>query len=260
MPKKIVAYSTGNHALAMSYAAKLFEIKARVYLPKNVSPIKRRIAEYYGAEVVEVATRQGAEDAAKQDGNKDFYYLHPSDDDETIAGAGTMCYEALLELEEMGEKTDVIFGSCGGGGLLAGSYLAKELVRPNAELHGVEPRIANDAYQSLDSDKIFRFTESPETIADGLRTLSVSPRTLKYLKQLDKFHLVDEESTRYWTAWLIQMMKITCEPSAAISMAAAHSWLQQQAAEKVVLILISGGNIDPRFYQELGGLDLFLSA
>jgi threonine dehydratase len=72
--------------------------------------------------------------------------------------------------------------------------------------------------------------------------------------------LVEEESIRYWTAWLIQMMKITCEPSAAISMAAAYSWLQHQPRNKVILILITGGNVDPEFYQELSTLDLFISA
>ena len=90
LPNKIVAYSTGNHALAMSYAAKLFGICARVYLPQNVSPIKKQIAVEYGAQVVEVATRAKAEELARKDGNLDFYYLHPSDNDETIAGAGTL--------------------------------------------------------------------------------------------------------------------------------------------------------------------------
>ena len=251
MPQKIVAYSTGNHALAMSYAAKIFSIHARVYLPKNVSPVKKRIAEYYGAEVVVVDSRQQAEEAAKSDGKENFHYLHPSDDDFTIAGAGTMCYEALLDLEKLGEKPDAIFGPCGGGGLLAGSYLAKQLLSPTTELHGVEPEIANDAYQSLNSAEIFRFKESPNTIADGLRTLSVSNTTLKYLKKLDGFHLASEESIRYWTAWLVQMIKVTCEPSAAISMAAAHSWLQKSQKNKVILVLITGGNVDPEFYQEL---------
>ncbi len=167
MPKKIVAYSTGNHALAMSYAAKLFGIEARVYLPENVSPIKKRIAKYYGANVVEVATRQEAEDAAAADGQNGFYYLHPSDDDETIAGAGTMCYEALLELNQMGEKTDAIFGPCGGGGLFDGSYVAKQLLRPTAQLHGVDPSVANDAHQSLNSTEISRFTHSPVNTAVG---------------------------------------------------------------------------------------------
>jgi threonine dehydratase len=251
LPKSIVAYSTGNHALAMSYAAKLFGIRARVYLPKNVSPIKKRIADYYGAEVMEVETRVLAEERAKYDGENGFHYMHPSDDDETIAGAGTMCYEAILEMLQMGLKTDAIFGPCGGGGLLAGSYLAKELLSSTTELHGVEPELANDAFLSLQNNKIYQFKDSPNTIADGLRARSVSKRTLEYLKKLDGFHLANEKSIRYWTAWLIQMMKVTCEPSAAISMSAAHEWLKNGKKDKVILILITGGNVDPEFYQEL---------
>lgn len=251
MPKKIVAYSTGNHALAMSYAAKLFGIHARVYLPKNVSSIKKNIAEYYGAEVIDTSTRDEAENLAKIDGDGEYHYLHPSDDDATIAGAGTLCYEALQEMQDMGENPNAIFGPCGGGGLLSGSYLAKELLLPTAQLHGAEPKMADDAHQSLNANKIFRFKESPETIADGLRALAVSPRTLGYLQKLDGFHTVDEELIRYWTAWLIQMMKVTCEPSAAISMAAAHSWLKTRPKNQVILILITGGNIDPEIYQEL---------
>jgi threonine dehydratase len=259
MPEKIVAYSTGNHALAMSYAAKLFNIESRVYLPKNVSPIKKHIAKYYGAEVISVATRQQAEDAAKIDSRNGFHYLPPSDDDYTIAGGGTMCYEALLQIKKTGQKIDAIFGPCGGGGLLAGSYLAKEKLSPETALHGVEPQNADDAYKSLYSPDIFRFKESPCTMADGLRALSVSPRTLNYLKKLDGFHLVDEESIRYWTISLTQMLKVTCEPSAAISMAAVKCWLKKQRPNRNILVLITGGNVDAEFYQELSSSDLFLS-
>jgi threonine dehydratase len=251
MPKKIVAYSTGNHGIAMSYAAKLFNIQARLYLPQNVSPTKKRIARYHGAEVIETKTRAEAEALAKKDGSSEYHYLPPSDDDMTIAGAGTMCYEALQELQEDGQIPHAIFAPCGGGGLLSGSYLAKELLSPKSELHGVEPTLADDAYRSLHSSKIFRFEESPNTIADGLRALSVSERTLNYLRKLDNFHTVDEEKIRYWTSWLIQMMKITCEPSAAIGMAAAHAWLESQPKDKTILILITGGNIDPEIYKEL---------
>lgn len=251
MPKKIVAYSTGNHALAMSYAAKLFSMSARVYLPKNVSSIKKNIAEYYGAEVIDTDTREEAENLAKIDGKNEYHYLPPSDDDATIAGAGTLCYEALQEMLDNGNKPNIIFAPCGGGGLLSGSYLAKELLLPEAQLHGVEPKMADDASKSLKANKIFRFKESPKTIADGLRALSISERTLGYLRNLDGFHTISEELIRYWTAWLIQMMKVTCEPSAAISMAAAHSWLKTQPKKQVILILITGGNIDPEIYQEL---------
>ena len=72
MPKQIVAYSTGNHALAMAYAAQLFDINARIYLPKNVALIKKNITKSYGAEVIEVETRQEAEDAAKHDSQNGY--------------------------------------------------------------------------------------------------------------------------------------------------------------------------------------------
>ena len=256
IPNKIVAYSTGNHALAMSHAAKLFGIHARVYLPQNVSPIKKRIAKYYGAEVMEVKTRAEAEELSQRDGKNGFYYLHPSDDDQTIAGAGTMCYEALIEMKERNIGIpDAIFASCGGGGLLAGTYLAKELLSPSSKVIGAEPEVANDAYRSLQSGKISRFQESPSTIADGLRALSICERTFDYLKKLNGFYTCSEASIYYWTAWLMQTMKVTCEPSAAISMAAAYDWLKEDNHKKTILVLVSGGNVDPSLYLDLWNQD-----
>jgi len=252
LPDKIVAYSTGNHGLAAAYAAQLFKIHARIYLPKNVSLIKKTIARSYGAEVVEVEVRSEAERLAKMDGENGFYYLHPSDSDTTIAGSGTMCFEALQQMEEHGYgKPDAIFASIGGGGLISGTYLAKELLSPSSLLIGAEPEIANDAHLSVTNQEIFRFQDSPETIADGLRTLGVSNRTFEYLKKLDAIYLAEEDRIAYWTAWLIQVTKVTCEPSAAISMVAAHDWIERNGHGKNLLVLISGGNIDPNLYNVL---------
>lgn len=256
LPTKIVAYSTGNHALAMAHAAKILNITARVYLPKNVSLIKKEIAANYGAEIIEVDTRQQAEDMALQDSLNGYTYLHPSDNDLTIAGAGTMCYEALLEMQGTGSP-DYIFAPCGGGGLLSGSYLAKEILSPYTKLYGVEPLNANDAHRSIESGSLFRFKDSPNTTADGLRALSISSRTLEYLKKLDGFHLVTEESILFWTAYLIQAMKQPCEPSAAISLAAAYEMIKANNIKgKKILILITGGNIDPEFYQKMNKIDV----
>ncbi len=252
LPQKIVAYSTGNHALAMAYAAKIFNITARVYLPQNVAVIKKKIAKYYGAEVIEVETRLDAEILSKKDGESGFYYMHPSDNDETIAGAGTMCLEALKHMEEKSlPKPDAIFAPCGGGGLLAGSYLAKELLSPESQLIGAEPELADDASRSLKLGRIYRFSKSPKTIADGLRALSVSERTLNYITKLDEFNTYSEESIYYWTAWLMQLTKVTCETSSAISMCAAHDWISRNKDNKTILVLISGGNIDPSLYLNL---------
>jgi threonine dehydratase len=248
LPSRIVAYSTGNHGIGLAYASKIFNIQTRIYLPHNTSKVKQQAIIHYGGEVVFTQTREEAEDKAKQDTLDGFYYLHPSDSDSTIAGAGTMCFEALRQL---GFSPDAIFASCGGGGLLAGSYLAKELASPSSFLVGCEPLAANDAYLSIKNNEIYKFAHSPDTIADGLRTLAVSPRTFEYLKKLDGFFLADEYEIYYWTAWLTHLLKVICEPSSALNMVAVVKWLKTQSTPKNILVLISGGNIDPILYNEL---------
>jgi len=256
LPKSTVAYSTGNHGIGLAWAAKMLNTHTRIYLPKNTSQIKQQAAKYYGAEVIYTNTRQEAEDSAKNDIKKGFYYLHPSDSDSTIAGAGTMCYEAIKQL---GFSPDAIFASCGGGGLLSGSYLAKELVSPNSLLIGTEPLSANDAFLSIQQGSLYKFSESPDTVADGLRTLGVSQRTFNHLQKIDKFYLGDEYSIYYWTAWLFHLLKVACEPSCALNMVGVTEWLKTQTTPKKVLVLISGGNIDPVLYRELWKEDYLIS-
>ncbi len=194
LPEQVVGYSTGNHGIGLAWAAQKLGIKARIYLPKNTAPIKQRAAESYGAEVIYTDTRKEAEECTKRDGSNDFYYMHPSDSDATIAGAGTCTFEAL---EQMSDNPDAIFASCGGGGLLSGTYLAKELLSPTSKVIGTEPLQANDAFLSLKQGSIFKFDHSPTTIADGLRTLGISTRTFNYLNKLDDFILVEEEKIYY---------------------------------------------------------------
>lgn len=247
-PQKVAAYSTGNHGIGLAFAAQKLGIKAKIYLPKDTALVKQQAAKYYGAEVVYTDTRKEAEDGARNAINEGFYYLHPSDSDSTIAGAGTICYEAIKQLPE---SPDAIFASCGGGGLLSGAYLAKSLLAKNSLLIGSEPLQANDAYLSLQNNQIYQFSSSPNTVADGLRALRLSERTFSYVRNLNDFYLVDEYSIYYWTAWLIHLLKVVCEPSCALNMFAVQKWLSKQTESKKVLVLISGGNIDPILYQEL---------
>jgi threonine dehydratase len=255
LPNKVVAYSTGNHGIGLAWVARKLGIHARIYLPENTAVVKQQAAKYYGAEVVYTKTRAEAEELTKRDGEEGFYYMHPSDNDMTIAGAGTLCYEALKQLNF---KPDAIFASCGGGGLLSGTYLAKELLSPESLLFGAEPLAANDAYMSVRDGKIFRFLDSPDTIADGLKTLGVSERTFKYLQKLDGIYL-GEEKDIYWTAWLIHLLKCAVEPSAALNMIGVCKWLATQTDRKKVLVMISGGNIDPVLYREIWKEDYLLT-
>ncbi|WP_316353444.1 serine/threonine dehydratase [Candidatus Trichorickettsia mobilis] len=256
LPQKIVAYSTGNHGIGLAWVARLLGIHARIYLPQNTTQVKQQAAVHYGAEVIYTETRIDAELQAKNDAANGFYYLHPSDSDATIAGGGTLCYEALQQLKF---SPDAIFASCGGGGLISGTYLAKELLSPTSLLIGCEPVQANDAFLSLQQGSIYSFTHSPDTVADGLRTLALSMRTFRYIQKLDQFLLADEYAIYYWTAWLIHLLKVACEPSCALNMACVQQWLKNQQGSKKILVLLSGGNIDPMLYREIWKEDYLLN-
>ncbi len=248
LPPHVVTYSTGNHGIAVAYCAKLLNINARIYLPSNTCRVKQEQAISFGGQIIITQSRIEAENRAHYDGLNGLYYLHPSDSMSTIEGHATLCFEALTQSED---KIDAIFASCGGGGLLSGCYLAKERFDSSIKVIGVEPEIAGDAYRSRNTGEIYQFTHSPNTIADGLRTLRLSKRTFEYIKKLDDFVLVSEDEIKYWTIWLMHLLKILCEPSCATSMAGAYKWIKAQDARKNILIIISGGNIDLNILSEL---------
>ena len=247
LPEKVVAFSSGNHAQAVAVAGKMLNVKTTIILPSFTSPVKQQATKYYGAEVINVSTRKEAEEKTAEIANNGSLFIHPFDNDSVILGQGTSCYEALQD----GANPDAIFATCGGGGWLSGTFLAKELLAPNTKVYGVEPLCANDATQSYVAKKIIKFNDSPLTIADGARAPAVSERTFHYLQKLDGFFEIPEEDIIYWTQWLMHLLKITVEPTSAVSMAGAFEWLKTQKTKQRVLVMLSGGNISPDTYQKI---------
>lgn len=242
-PKKIVAYSSGNHAKAIAWAgSQVAHIDTEIYMHKSASLSKRNAIRALGANLIITDTRIEAEQTAKalgQDPNN--YFIHPSDSDLVLAGAATLTYETLQELDI---QPDAIFAACGGGALLSGAYLGTKASGKICKIYGAEPIIANDAATSYRSGNIVGFDESPQTIADGLRTLKVSERTFAYLKKLNDFYEISEEEILYWSVWLHELLSVPCEPTAAVAMAAAFNWLKKQPKKQRILVILSGGNMD----------------
>jgi threonine dehydratase len=247
LPKSVVAFSSGNHAQAVAMAGKLLGIETTIVMPSSVSSVKQQATSYYGAKIINTSTRKEAEEKAAEIEEAGSFFIHPFDNDSEIVGQGTACYEALQD----GVNPDAIFATCGGGGLLSGTFLAKELLAPNALVFGAEPSQANDASLSYAAKKIISFDDSPSTIADGARASSVSDRTFYYLQQLDGFFEISEEKIIYWTQWLMHLLKITVEPTSAVAMAAAFEWLKTQKTKQKILVILSGGNISPETYQKI---------
>lgn len=247
LPQKVVAFSSGNHAQAVAWSSKLLGVDATICIPENSSAVKIQATRSYGANVILTSNRQEAEDKVSELQQKGAYLIHPYDNDMVIAGQGTSCYEALQD----GVKPDAIFATCGGGGWLSGSFLAKQLLYPRAKIYAGEPLLGNDAATSYRTGKIHKIDSAQDTLADGARTLYVSERTFHYLQQIDGFFEITEEEIVYWTQWLMHLLKTTVEPTSAVAMAAAANWLKEQSQPQKVLVLLSGGNIAPETYAKV---------
>jgi threonine dehydratase len=245
LPGEVVAFSSGNHAQGVALAAKLLGVKATVYMTSFTSPVKVQATRGYGADVVLLPTRKEVEEAAHAHAERGATLIPPFDSDGVIAGQGTACLEAI---EDKGVP-DAVFASCSGGGLLSGTYLATRLFTPAPPVYGAEPKMANDAAQSLKAGHIVRFTDTPKTVADGATALSISERTFAYLKQLAGIIEVEEETMLYWAQWLSHLLKTPVEPTCAAAMQAACDWLAGQKEKRTVLVILSGGNIAPAMMQ-----------
>ena len=160
--------------------------------------------------------------------------------------------EALNQIET---SVDAVFAPCGGGGLLSGTVVAVKGFKKSIVVVGSEPALANDAARSLNEGKIFRWKKSPETLADGAKTLSVTQRTLQYLKRLDVFHEISEKEITYWTQWISHSLKLHIEPTAALGMASAYRWLNEQSSKKTVVVILSGGNMDQKAINSIWSKD-----
>ncbi|TET56010.1 pyridoxal-phosphate dependent enzyme [Candidatus Bathyarchaeota archaeon] len=238
--KGVITHSSGNHAQALALAAKLMDIKAVIVMPENAPKVKVAATKGYGAEVVFCSSSPRDREGVAQALVERFGYalIHPSNDLEIIAGAGTVAFEFLKEVGEL----DVVFCPVGGGGLLSGTAVAAKGLFPAVKVIGVEPQNADDAYRSLKVGRILPM-EDPDTIADGLRS-SLGSNTFRIIREnVDEIVTVSEGEIVDAMQFLWERMKLVVEPSGAVSLAGVLSGQVDLGSERVGII-ISGGNVD----------------
>jgi threonine dehydratase len=200
----VITHSSGNHAQALALAAKLLGIKAVIVMPENASKVKMAATRNYEAEIVTCGSHPTDREKAvipliKKHG---YTLIHPSNDPKIISGAGTVAYELIKEIG----KLDYVFSPVGGGGLLSGTAVATKGLLPSAKVIGVEPKNADDAYQSFKAGKIV-LVKNPNTIADGLRT-SLGNNTFRIIKEkVDQIITVSEEEIVDAMQFLWERMK-----------------------------------------------------
>mgnify|MGYP006282767517 CR=1 FL=1 len=233
-------HSSGNHAAALSLAAKMQGLDAYIVMPKNANPTKIKAVEHYQAHITYCeSTLDSREETFKEiERLTKAQFVHPSSDYDVICGQGT----ATLELLEEHPDLDAVIAPVGGGGLMSGTAIAAKGHNKDIRIYGAEPEMADDAYRSFKQGFLIP-VDRPNTIADGLLT-SLSPLTFKIIKE----HLYDMITTREETIVLAmkhiwERMKLVAEPSAAVGLAAIMDNRFVFKSKKIGVIL-SGGNVD----------------
>ena len=236
----VVTHSSGNHAQAISLAAKKIGIKAYIVMPSNAPKIKKEAVKGYGGELIECESNLEAREAAAKDvvHSKSATFIHPSNNLDVIIGQGTVTKELI---EQYG-SFDHILVPIGGGGLIAGSALAAKYFGKNCTVIGAEPFEVDDAYRSLKSGKI-ETNESANTIADGLKTQLGDKNFPIIRNEIKSIIRITEEEIIESMKIIWERLKVICEPSCSLPLAAVLK-NKETFRNKKVGIIISGGNVD----------------
>lgn len=236
--KKIIAASMGNHAQAIAYAADCLGLKAKIIMPRTAPIAKQEATKGYGAQVKLVgADFQAAMDYALS--QKDHVFVSPFDDDDIIAGQGSIG----LEINEELESVDFVLVPVGGGGLISGIAMAVKSSMPKTKIIGVQAKAATSAYNSFRNKKIARRPPRP-TIADGIAIGQISNRTYEIItKYVDDILLVDDKAVSKAVVLFLERKKLVVEGAGATPLAAMLKHKKMFQGKRCVLI-VSGGNID----------------
>ena len=252
-----ITYSSGNHAQGVAYAATAVGAKAVIVMPENAPAIKKQATAALGAEIVIVGNassdrKRKAEELAAKFG---YAIIPPYDDPAIIAGQGTCGLEIFEQLGEAGGSGGVlVISPVSGGGLLSGIATAIKLSAPEVRVWGAEPELAADAKESFETKTLVEWPAAmtTRTIGDGLRTQSLGRLNFEHVLQyVDGIVTVSEEEIFAATRFLLTATSLVPEPSGAVTLAAALFHAEELPKVRRVVVVMSGGNIEPELKTRL---------
>ncbi len=237
----VIACSAGNHAQGVALAAQKNGIKAVICLPDGAPISKIEATKSYGAEVclVEGVYDDAYRRALELRDECGYSFIHPFDDEDVIAGQGTIA----LEIEDQLPDMDAVIVPVGGGGLISGVAFAIKAINPNVKVYGVQAAGAPSMYNSVKSGEINGLS-SVHTIADGIAVKRPGDLTYEICsKYVDDIVTVSDDEISAAILALMEQHKLVTEGAGAVAVAAAMFGHLDLKGKKAVCLL-SGGNID----------------
>jgi threonine dehydratase len=245
----VIAFSSGNHAQGVAYAAARHSAPCVILMPSDAPEVKIANTRAYGAEVVlyDRATQDRDAIGAVLAADRGLTLIRPYDDPQVIAGQGTVGMELALQAAEAGISDAPVFVCCGGGGLASGIALALEARAPGLRVRTAEPQGFDDMARSLASGHRQRNPAATGSICDAILTPTPGELTLPILSRLAGAGatITDDQALRAM-ALAFTHLRIVLEPGGAAAFAAA---LFTEDLPDTVIAVATGGNVDPGVFR-----------
>ncbi len=238
----VVAASAGNHAQGVALAAAGAGLPATIVMPEWASISKQEATRAYGGEVILFGGNMDETlDEARRISRAGRAFIHPFDDEDIIAGQGTIGLEIMADLPE----TDRIIAPIGGGGLISGIATAAKSIRRDVQVIGVQAAVCPSALESLRAGRRVG-VPARTSIADGISVKQVGEITFEIIRKLvDEVALVDEEQIASAILMLLERKKVMAEGAGAAPLAALLGGAVKAGNSGTTTVLvISGGNVD----------------
>ena len=241
----VIAFSSGNHAQGVAYAAAAHGAPCVILMPSDAPQVKIANTRAYGAEVVlyDRATEDRDALGARLAADRGLTLVKPFDDPQVIAGQGTVGLELAEQAAEAGVSEAPVFVCCGGGGLSAGIALALEAGAPGLQVRTAEPQGFDDMARSLTTGQRQKNATTTGSICDAILTPSPGTLTLPILQRLaGPGAVVTDDQALRAMALAFTHLRIVLEPGGAAALAAA---LFSDDLPDTVIAVATGGNVDP---------------
>lgn len=244
----VTAISAGNHAIAVSFAAKEAGTSAKVVMIASANPLRIELCRKYGAQLELAADAHRGfarvEEIVRDEGRT---LIHPFEGRTTVLGTATLGLELCEQLPEL----DAVIIPIGGGGLCAGVASAVKLVNPSCHVFGVEPYGADSMYRSFEAGEP-RSIERVATIADSLGAPYALPLSFELCRRnVDALVRVSDDELRIAMRFLLRNAKLAVEPAGAAATAALLGPLRERLRGKRIALIVCGSNIDAESYAKL---------
>lgn len=253
----VVAWSSGNHAQGVAYAAQKLGIRAAIVMPHDAPRIKVDNTRRLGGEVIGYDRyTEVREDIGRRLAQQRGAVIVPAyDDPQIIAGQGTVGLEMAEQAAALGVGIDQVLVCCSGGGLVAGAALALRAARDATRVYSVEPAGFDDHARSLALGERVRNAPGARSICDALQAPTPGDVTFPINRALLAGGLVvSDDEVRIAMRFAFETLKLVVEPGGAVALAAVLAG-QLPTAGRVTAVVLSGGNVDPAAFAAILGGD-----